>query len=87
MKAALLGAGHIRQTIAPLVQGSGNGGVTVYAEDRKALAKLEAEVIAVRAAKLPHPGLIAQEQVRLPDFLANWFGVAVVQFGRIESIA
>lgn len=48
MKVALLGAGHIGQTIARLLHGSGDYRVTVFDKNRDALAKLEAEGIATR---------------------------------------
>jgi hypothetical protein len=37
--------------------------------------------------KLPQRGFIRQEQVALPDFLANRFGMAYEQSRRIESIS
>ncbi|MEO7252838.1 MAG: saccharopine dehydrogenase NADP-binding domain-containing protein [Casimicrobium sp.] len=40
-----------------------------------------------RAGKLPKSGFIRQEQVALPDFLANRFGIAYEQSRRIESIS
>ncbi len=40
-----------------------------------------------RAGKLPKHGFIRQEQVALPDFLANRFGIAYEQSRRIESIS
>ncbi len=40
-----------------------------------------------RAGKLPQSGFIRQEQVALPDFLANRFGGAYEQSRRIESIS
>jgi saccharopine dehydrogenase-like NADP-dependent oxidoreductase len=45
MKVALLGAGHIGQTIARLLHGSGDYRVTVFDKNRDALAKLAAEGI------------------------------------------
>jgi saccharopine dehydrogenase-like NADP-dependent oxidoreductase len=48
MKVALLGAGHIGQTIARLLHGSGDYRVTVFDKNREALEKLEAEGIATR---------------------------------------
>jgi saccharopine dehydrogenase-like NADP-dependent oxidoreductase len=46
MKVALLGAGHIGQTIARLLHGTGDYRVTVFDKNRGALAKLEAEGMA-----------------------------------------
>jgi saccharopine dehydrogenase-like NADP-dependent oxidoreductase len=46
MKVALLGAGHIGQTIARLLHGSGDYQVTVFDKNPAALAKLAAEGIA-----------------------------------------
>ena len=40
-----------------------------------------------RTGKLPQCGFIRQEQVALPDFLANRFGMAYEQSRRIESIS
>ena len=40
-----------------------------------------------RAGKLPQRGFIRQEEVALPDFLANRFGKAYEQLRRIESIS
>jgi len=40
-----------------------------------------------RTGKLPQRGFIRQEQVALPEFLANRFGVAYEQSRRIESIS
>ena len=40
-----------------------------------------------RAGKLPASGFIRQEQVALPDFLANRFGCAFQQSRQVESIA
>ena len=40
-----------------------------------------------RSGKLPQRGFIRQEQVALPDFLANRFGIAYEQSRRIESIS
>ena len=40
-----------------------------------------------RTGKLPTNGFIRQEQVALPDFLANRFGIAYEQSRRIESIS
>jgi saccharopine dehydrogenase-like NADP-dependent oxidoreductase len=40
-----------------------------------------------RAGKLQKNGFIRQEQVALPDFLANRFGIAYEQSRRIESIS
>ena len=40
-----------------------------------------------RTGKLPQRGFIRQEQVALPDFLANRFGMAYEQSRRIESIS
>ena len=40
-----------------------------------------------RIGKLPQRGFIRQEQVALPDFLANRFGMAYEQSRRIESIS
>ena len=40
-----------------------------------------------RSGKLPKCGFIRQEQVALPEFLANRFGVAYEQSRRIESIS
>jgi saccharopine dehydrogenase-like NADP-dependent oxidoreductase len=39
-----------------------------------------------REGKLPRGGFIRQEQVALPDFLANRFGRAYQQFRQVESI-
>ncbi|HTH80116.1 MAG TPA: saccharopine dehydrogenase NADP-binding domain-containing protein, partial [Ramlibacter sp.] len=43
MKIALLGAGHIGQTIARLLHASGDYRVTVFDKNPEALAKLQAE--------------------------------------------
>ncbi len=40
-----------------------------------------------REGRLPKRGFIRQEQVALPDFLANRFGIAYEQSRRIESIS
>ena len=40
-----------------------------------------------REGKLPKSGFIRQEQVALPDFLTNRFGIAYEQSRRIESIS
>jgi saccharopine dehydrogenase-like NADP-dependent oxidoreductase len=40
-----------------------------------------------RAGKLPRAGFIRQEEVALPDFLANRFGAAYQQSRQVESIA
>jgi saccharopine dehydrogenase-like NADP-dependent oxidoreductase len=48
MKIALLGAGHIGQTIARLLHGSGDYHVTVFDKNRNALAKLESEGMGTR---------------------------------------
>nr|WP_295078457.1 saccharopine dehydrogenase NADP-binding domain-containing protein [uncultured Roseateles sp.] len=48
MKVALLGAGHIGQTIARLLHASGDYQVTVIDKNAQALAKLQAEGIATR---------------------------------------
>jgi len=40
-----------------------------------------------RTGKLPKQGFIRQEEVALPDFLANRFGIAYEQSRRIESIS
>jgi saccharopine dehydrogenase-like NADP-dependent oxidoreductase len=40
-----------------------------------------------REGKLPRAGFIRQEQVALPDFLANRFGRAYQQLRQVESIA
>jgi saccharopine dehydrogenase-like NADP-dependent oxidoreductase len=39
-----------------------------------------------REGKLPQQGFIRQEQVALPDFLANRFGAAYQQSRQVESI-
>ena len=39
-----------------------------------------------RTGKLPQRGFIRQEQVALPDFLANRFGKAYQQSRQVESI-
>lgn len=39
-----------------------------------------------RQGKLPHSGFLRQEQVSLPDFLANRFGKAYEQSRQVESI-
>jgi len=39
-----------------------------------------------REGKLPHRGFIRQEQIELPDFLANRFGSAYQQSRQVESI-
>jgi saccharopine dehydrogenase-like NADP-dependent oxidoreductase len=39
-----------------------------------------------REGKLPQRGFIRQEQVRLPDFLANRFGKAYQQSRQVQSI-
>ena len=49
MKVALLGAGHIGQTIARLLHGSGDYRVTVFDKSREALDKLAAEGMATCA--------------------------------------
>jgi len=48
MKVALLGAGHIGQTIARLLHGSGDYEVTVFDISTRSLAELEAQGIATR---------------------------------------
>jgi saccharopine dehydrogenase-like NADP-dependent oxidoreductase len=40
-----------------------------------------------RAGKLPQSGFVRQEEVALPDFLANRFGMAYQQSRQVESIA
>jgi saccharopine dehydrogenase-like NADP-dependent oxidoreductase len=40
-----------------------------------------------REGKLPRSGFIRQEQIALPDFLANRFGMAYQQSRQVESIA
>ena len=40
-----------------------------------------------RAGKLPRRGFVRQEQVALPDFLANRFGAAYQQSRQVESIS
>ena len=40
-----------------------------------------------REGKLPRRGFIRQEEVALPDFLANRFGMAYQQSRQVESIA
>jgi len=50
MKIALLGAGHIGQTIARLLHGSGDYRVTVFDQNPQALAKLEAQGIRTHRA-------------------------------------
>jgi saccharopine dehydrogenase-like NADP-dependent oxidoreductase len=40
-----------------------------------------------REGKLPKKGFIRQEQIALPDFLANRFGSAYQNFRRIEAIS
>jgi saccharopine dehydrogenase-like NADP-dependent oxidoreductase len=40
-----------------------------------------------RSGKLPQSGFIRQEQVALPDFLANRFGSAYQQSRQVESIS
>ena len=40
-----------------------------------------------RAGRLPQAGFIRQEQIALPDFLANRFGAAYQQSRQVESIA
>jgi saccharopine dehydrogenase-like NADP-dependent oxidoreductase len=40
-----------------------------------------------RVGKLPDRGFIRQEQVALPDFLANRFGSAYQQSRQVESIS
>jgi len=39
-----------------------------------------------RAGRLPHQGFIRQEQIELPEFLANRFGRAFQQWRQVESI-
>jgi len=39
-----------------------------------------------REGKLPQSGFIRQEEVKLPDFLANRFGKAYQQSRQVESI-
>jgi saccharopine dehydrogenase-like NADP-dependent oxidoreductase len=39
-----------------------------------------------RGGRLPQKGFIRQEQVELPDFLANRFGAAYQQYRQVESI-
>lgn len=53
MKIALLGAGHIGQTVARLLHATGDYRVTVFDKNREALAKLEAEGMATRALAGP----------------------------------
>jgi len=40
-----------------------------------------------RQKKLPQRGFIRQEQIELPDFLANRFGCAYQQSRQVESIS
>ena len=49
MKIALLGAGHIGQTIAGLLAGSGDYQVTVFDRDAAALQRLDAPRLATAA--------------------------------------
>lgn len=50
-KVALLGAGHIGQTIARLLHGSGDYEVTVFDQNPASLAKLQSEGIGVQTVK------------------------------------
>ncbi len=59
MKVALLGAGHIGQTIARLLHGSGDYEVTVFDQNARALAMLEAEGMATRPVSNDMLGSIA----------------------------
>jgi len=52
MKIALLGAGHIGQTIAALLSGCGDYGLTVMDRDDAALVRLAAQVPALRTRRL-----------------------------------
>jgi hypothetical protein len=48
---------------------------------------LDAAVDLFRDGKLPQSGFAAQEQVRLPDFLANRFGCAYEKARQVETIS
>ncbi len=64
-----------------------NGDEALSAIQITTAAGICAAVDLFRAGKLPTSGFIRQEQVALPDFLANRFGIAYEQSRRIESIS
>ena len=70
MKVALLGAGHIGQTIARLLQGSGDYRVTVIDKSTHALARLSAEGIATQHADTESLTAMA-EALRGQDTVVN----------------
>ncbi|HLO94253.1 MAG TPA: saccharopine dehydrogenase C-terminal domain-containing protein [Burkholderiaceae bacterium] len=69
MKIALLGAGHIGETIARLLRNSGHYDVTVFDKNEKALAALSEEGIKVQAVQEIGPGAAAM--VRGFDAIVN----------------
>jgi saccharopine dehydrogenase-like NADP-dependent oxidoreductase len=59
MKIVLLGAGHIGQTIARLLQGSGDYRVTVVDRNAEALAPLQAQGLSTRCADTAEPAALS----------------------------
>jgi saccharopine dehydrogenase-like NADP-dependent oxidoreductase len=90
MKIALLGAGHIGQTIAALLTGCGDYTVTVMDRDDAALARLAARIPALRTRRLDGtdagalvPALVGHDTVvnALPYHLASASARAAVAAG------
>jgi saccharopine dehydrogenase-like NADP-dependent oxidoreductase len=69
MKVALLGAGHIGQTIARLLHGSGDYRVTVFDQNPHSLAKLQAEGIATHTVQGSLTGI--QPELRDQQIVVN----------------
>ena len=78
---------YLQETYTNKVYGTEVNGVTHSGIQITTAAGICAAVDLFRQGKLPRSGFIRQEQVELPDFLANRFGRAYQQSRQVESIA
>jgi saccharopine dehydrogenase-like NADP-dependent oxidoreductase len=76
----------LQQVFARKIFAQKDGGQSLSAIQITTAAGICAAVDLFRAGLLPQSGFIAQEQVKLPDFLANRFGRAYEQSRQVESI-
>jgi saccharopine dehydrogenase-like NADP-dependent oxidoreductase len=79
--------GHLLQEVfARKIFADRNAGAPLSAIQITTAAGICAAVDLFREGRLPQHGFIRQEQVSLPDFLANRFGSAYQQSRQVESI-
>ena len=80
------GGALVQEVFARKIFADRNGALPLSAIQITTAAGLCAVVDLFREGRLPQSGFIRQEQVALPDFLANRFGSAYQQSRQVESI-